>query len=148
MGDGPERKNLQNFIKKNTLQKNVLLVGSVERADMANYYKVADIVLVPSISVKGYKEATSLSVLEAMAAKVPVIASNIGGLTEIVTHEVTGLLIPEKSGKDIAEGILRLFDDQGMRNMVVNSAFDYVTKNHSHRAAAQKIIRLYNEARR
>ncbi len=145
LGDGPEMKNLLDYIQENSLQNDVFLKGVVEYSKMIKYYKIADIVLVPSINVKGYKEATSLSVLEAMAAKVPVIASNIGGLAEIINNEVTGILVSEKSGEVIAQNIFKLLNDEKIKNKIVDDAFNYVLQNHSYKGATDKFIKIYKE---
>lgn len=143
VGDGPEKRSLKSYIKKNNLQKAVFLSGGVEYKEMAKYYKIADIVLVPSIDVKGYKEATSLSVLEAMAAEIPVIASDLGGLAELIDNGITGILVPEKSGEDIANRIIRLLDCEDMKNNIIKAAFNYVSKNHSNKIAAREFIEIY-----
>lgn len=142
-GDGPERKSLLRYIEKNNLRKTVFLSGSVEYKEMVKYYKIADIVLVPSIDVKGYQEATSLSVLEAMAAKIPVIASDLGGLAELIDNGVTGILVPEKSSEDIADSIIKLLDREDIKDNIVKAAFSYVSKNHSNKIAALKFIEIY-----
>ncbi|MCK4948043.1 MAG: glycosyltransferase family 4 protein [Candidatus Aureabacteria bacterium] len=145
VGDGPEKDNLNNYIQTKNLQGDVVLKGSVEYKEMVKFYKMADIVLVPSINVKGYIEATSLSVLEAMSAQVPVIASNIGGLAEIIENKKTGILTPEKSSEHIAESILKLSDNENFRTEIVGNASNYVLKNHSYLDAAQVFIDLYKK---
>lgn len=144
VGVGVEKNNLLNYIKENKLQEFVILLDGVEYERMSKFYKIADVALVPSINVKGYKEATSLSVLEAMAAKIPVIASDIGGLAEIINDGVTGILVPEKSSEDIANNIIKLLDYEDIRNKITATAFDYVSKNHSNKIAAQKFAYIYN----
>ena len=78
-----------------------------------------------------------------MAAKIPVIASDIGGLAEIINNGVTGMLVPEKSSEDIADNIIKLLDHEDARSKIVAAAFDYVSKNHSNKAAAQKFSQIY-----
>lgn len=143
VGVGPERNNLLAYIQENKLQQFVFLIDGAEYEKMPEFYKIAEAVLVPSINVKGYKEATSLSVLEAMAAKIPVIASNIGGLAEIIDNKVTGVLVPEKSSKDIANSIIWLLDHDDIRTKITTAAFDYVLRNHSNKIAAQKFAQIY-----
>lgn len=145
VGVGVERDNILNYISENQLQELVFLIDGAEYEKMPEFYKIAETVLVPSINVMGYKEATSLSVLEAMAAKIPVIASNIGGLAEIITNGVTGLLVPEKSSEDIADSIIRILDNEDIRSEITAAAFDYVSKYHSHRAAAKKFLEIYQK---
>lgn len=143
VGDGPERANLMSYIQKKNLQDMVWLVGSVEYREMVRYYRIADVVLVPSINVKGYQEATSLSVLEAMAAKIPVIASDLGGLAELINNGVTGILVPEGAAEDIANNIIELLNHKDIKNKIIIAAFEYVFEKHSNKTAARKFIGIY-----
>ncbi|MDD5072259.1 MAG: glycosyltransferase family 4 protein [Candidatus Omnitrophica bacterium] len=143
VGVGPERSNILNYINDNKLQELVSLIDGAEYDKMPEFYKIAEVVLIPSINVKGYIEATSLSAIEAMAANIPVIASDIGGLAEMISNGVTGILVPEKSSEDIAKNIIKILDNEDLRNVITSAAFDYVSKNHSNRVAAQKFARIY-----
>src|SRR3989344_1686088 len=86
IGGGEERKNLEQLIKKKGLQEKVLLVGQIDNA--ASLLKAFDVFLLPSI-----KEGMPYSILEAGAAGRPIIASNIGGLPEIITDMESGILV-------------------------------------------------------
>jgi len=143
VGVGVERNNILNYISENRLHELVFLIEGVEYEKMPEFYKIAEAVLVPSIDVKGYKEATSLSVLEAMAAKIPVIASDLGGLAEIIENGKTGILVPERSPEDIAENIIKILNDDKYRSSITSAAFDYVSRNHSHLSAAKKFLEIY-----
>jgi glycosyltransferase involved in cell wall biosynthesis len=65
-------------------------------------------VIVPSVPCEGVIEATSLAVIESFACGVPVIASNIGGLAELIQHGSTGLLFPAGDAHSLADNVLRL----------------------------------------
>lgn len=110
-GDGQEKDKIENLIIKNDLKEKVLLLGSVDHENMKFLYNTADIVLIPSIHSDGLEEATSISALEAMASGVPVIASDIGGLSDIIDDNINGLLVPDKNVEALEKAILRLLDD-------------------------------------
>lgn len=71
------------------LKKNVIVLGKVPRSQLALLYKIANIALIPSIY-----EACCYAALEAMACAVPIVATDAGGIPEIVQHRCTGLLVP------------------------------------------------------
>jgi N-acetyl-alpha-D-glucosaminyl L-malate synthase BshA len=89
MGDGPDRGAVEWLIRQKKLSKDVFLLGKQDRV----YEKlgVADLFLLPSDL-----ESFGLAALEAMACEVPVIATNVGGLPEVVEHGVDGFLVPPR----------------------------------------------------
>ena len=94
-GDGAHRP------RRIGLEENVRLLGGQGPEAIRDLYRLADIVLVPSVHSENVEEATSLSALEAMASGRPLIAGNVGGLAEMVVDGETGLLVPadaESSG--------------------------------------------------
>ena len=74
-------------------------------------YNTADIVLIPSIHSDGLEEATSISSLEAMASGVSVIASDIGGLSDIFEDGSNGLLVPDGNVGALEKAILKLLNN-------------------------------------
>jgi glycosyltransferase involved in cell wall biosynthesis len=144
-GDGPERRNIGNMIRQHGLESSVRLLGDVPPDEMPSLYRAANITLIPSVSSAGVVEATSVAALESMASGVPVIASAIGGLSEIIANHRTGILVPEKDPLAIAEAILLLIRDQRLRQGTVLQARHFVTECHSHLAAASTFVRLCND---
>jgi L-malate glycosyltransferase len=94
MGDGPDRGSAEFLVRKKGLSKDVFFLGKQDRVQ--EKLGLADLFLLPS-----EEESFGLAALEAMACEVPVIASNVGGLPEVVTHGVDGYLI---SPHDIEAG--------------------------------------------
>jgi glycosyltransferase involved in cell wall biosynthesis len=85
-GDGPERRNLEKMAEKLEV-RNVSLAGEIPHADMPLYMAAADVLALPSEA-----EGLPSCVQEAMACGVPVVASNVGGLPDLITNGVTGYL--------------------------------------------------------
>ncbi len=144
VGVGPEKNNILSYISDHNLQPSVMLIDGAEYGRMPGFYKISDLVLVPSINVKGYKEATSLSVIEAMAARVPVIASDIGGLSEMIENGTTGILVEERLSEDIASNIIRLLEHKDLADSITSVAFDYVSRNHSNESAARRFAGIFD----
>jgi glycosyltransferase involved in cell wall biosynthesis len=101
-GDGPERAALEDQVRSKGLESVVSFNGSVERADVPTKIAHARAVVVPS----RWDEVAGFVALEAMAAGVPVIASRVGGLAEMVVG--AGLLVERGSPKALAGAMLRL----------------------------------------
>ncbi|HUJ31293.1 MAG TPA: N-acetyl-alpha-D-glucosaminyl L-malate synthase BshA [Candidatus Acidoferrum sp.] len=101
MGDGPDRGAAEYLVRKKKLQKDVLFLGKQDRVQ--EKLGLADLFLLPSDL-----ESFGLAALEAMACEVPVIASNVGGLPEVVTHGVDGYLVPPRDVETAARYALEI----------------------------------------
>lgn len=98
VGDGRERENLENIIKENDLKDKVVLLGKKKNA--SRYLKAFDVFVLPST-----KEGFPWVILEAMAAKVPVLATKVGAVPEILIHKENGLIIKPKEPRQIVEAL-------------------------------------------
>lgn len=139
-GDGENKSKIMEIICKNKLERTIKLLGDVKHENMRSLYLISDIVLIPSVPSEGVIEATSLSALEAMASGVSVIASNIGGLAELISDGHTGLLVEPADPKAIAEAISKLIYDDKLKSQLESQATEYVRNNHSHLVAARQFI--------
>ncbi len=141
-GDGPQYAQICSEIEKEELKDKIILLGSVESDKIVELYRLADCSLVPSVTVNGLQEATSISALEAMSCGLPTIASGIGGLLQLITDGVNGYLVNEKNPKQIADciGLLR---DEKNREYMSENARQYVVENHSNIQAARTYYQLF-----
>lgn len=103
IGEGPERGNLLKKIKQLKLSRNVTLLGN--KNDIARYFDRFDVFVLPSIA-----ETFGIAILESMSVGVPVVASKVGGIPDIITDHKNGILVPPKNPKKIAEAILEVID--------------------------------------
>lgn len=108
VGDGPDRPALQAQAKQLGIWDNVIFWG--DRDDIPQLLPALDLLAVPSM-----QEGLSLVILEAMAAGLPVVATNVGGNPELVRHEQTGLLVPPRDSSALAGAVKRLFGDAAAR---------------------------------
>ncbi len=104
VGEGPQEKNLRRLIGALGLESRVVMAGY--RHDVPSCMAAMDCVVLPSLE----NEATSQVLPQAMAMKKPVIASNVGGLMEVVIDGQTGLLVPPGNVSALADAIARLHD--------------------------------------
>ncbi len=109
IGDGPERERLEGLAKALGVAEGLHFLGRRPHDEMPGLLSSAALAVIPSLM-----EATSVAGLEAMACGLPVVASRVGGLPEIIDDEV-GLLVPPADPEALAEGIVRLLHDPGDR---------------------------------
>jgi N-acetyl-alpha-D-glucosaminyl L-malate synthase BshA len=108
VGDGPEKAGAENLARELGVERDVLFLGNQDC--MEELLPLADVFLLPSSS-----ESFGLVALEAMSAEVPVVASNAGGLPEVVDHGVTGFLHDSGHTSGFVSSILRLFAQEPLR---------------------------------
>jgi glycosyltransferase involved in cell wall biosynthesis len=106
-GDGPDRQMLQDLAKVRQVEDLVIFPGQV--ADLGPYYTMADLAVLPS-----HTEGSPNVLLEAMAAGLPIIATAVGGVPEIVEHEKEALLVEKKNPLALARSIERLLGDDDL----------------------------------
>jgi len=102
VGDGRKREELEKKAKELNVFSSITFLGT--RKDIPNILAAIDIFVLPSSS----REGLGISLLEAMAAEKPVVATSIGGIPEVVIDEETGILVPPKKANDIADAIIEL----------------------------------------
>ncbi|MCM1989258.1 glycosyltransferase [Oceanirhabdus seepicola] len=145
-GDGIERNNIINYINDNNLNQYVKLLGSVPHDEIIKYFNMAKIIVVPSIPSNNVEEATSLSALEGMACGKVVIASNIGGLKEIIKDGETGFLVNHRSYKDLADSIINTLKmNQEKYETIGKNARVEIEKNHGFVQHSRKFLSIYDE---
>lgn len=144
LGSGPQEDQIKQYIYENGLENYVIMLGDIDNDRITEYYNLTDIAVVPSITVNGLQEATSLSALEAMSCELVVIASNIGGLKEIIDNEKSGILFEEKNFKSLSEKILDVFMNKDKKIFISKNARDYVVKNNSISSTAKNFEEIFN----
>jgi len=101
---------LVEIVKSKALSQNISFVGFLEGEDLINAYKKADLFVMPTL-----KEGLGMVLLEAMAWGLPIIASNVGGIPEIIENGVDGLLVSSASPKELAEALKKLMENKESR---------------------------------
>lgn len=120
-----------------------MATGQVPHAQMPDLIRQADLVIIPSVPVAGVEEATSILALEAMASEKCVIASNIGGLREIIENDRTGILVPPADPEILAEEIVSVLQDDERRQQLGKNARAFVIQNHSWARIAERTMEVY-----
>lgn len=136
-GDGPERHALEALARTLGLADRVHFSGWVPREHLSEHYRRADIFALPSRA-----EGMSNALLEAMAYALPVVASDVPGNRDLVTHERTGLLVESEDAGDLAQAMERLLTDERLRDSLGSAARNHVRAHHSWRTSALAYLEL------
>lgn len=116
VGDGPLRESVKNLVQELRLEDDVILHGAVPRADVKRVLDGADVaVLASSPTRSGKREGIPVALMEAMACGLPVVASGVSGIPELVEHERSGLLVPPGDPRSLAHALERLARDPDAR---------------------------------
>jgi glycosyltransferase involved in cell wall biosynthesis len=138
VGDGPERAKIEKIAAQLGVGPLVVWAGQV--GNVGPYYAMADLLALPS-----HSEGSPNVLLEAMAARVPVVATSVGGVPEIVTHEESALLVPPREPAAMADSIDRILKDGGLGRGLSDRAHSRVVKRHSPEARLQSLLEIYRE---
>ncbi|MCX8065024.1 MAG: glycosyltransferase family 4 protein [Candidatus Hydrogenedentes bacterium] len=137
-GDGPLRKNIEKEIKILGVENKVRLLG--HRKDVPKIMKSIDIYVSSS-----WSEGLGTSVLEALASKKPVIATDAGGISEMVINETTGLLLPPRNPEMLAASILYILQHPEEALRFANEGRKHVEENFSVERMIKETIEVYEE---
>jgi len=123
VGDGPDRAAAEQLALDLGIADHTYFVGWVEPARVPSYLAAADVFVAPSRrGADGWIEGQGLSIIEAMMAGVPVVATACGGIVETIDDGDTGLLVPERAPELIAAAVDRLVEDDLLRTSIVEKA--------------------------
>jgi glycogen synthase len=140
IGEGEQEKNLKAIVTELDLDKNVIFHGYQDKKYIKKISKDSLFSVVPSI-----EEPFGMVALESMSYGVPVIASNVGGLKEIVKHGVNGLLFEARNNDDLLNKMQSLIKDKKMRNYLIESGFKTI-KDYKWEIISKKTEKIYKDA--
>ena len=144
VGWGPEFDNVKNIIDELNIGDKITLTGKVSPDEVPYYIGGIDIFIIPRPSTSETETAVPLKVLEAMAAGKPIVATRVGGLTELIEDGVSGILTTPGDSGQLADKILRLLDDDALRKEIGDNARQKV-KEFDWERSSMKLLSLYNE---
>lgn len=131
VGDGPQREELERLINGLGLQGRVHMPGYLTEKQVMATYRHADLfVLTPIIAADGDRDGLPNTIIEAMAAGVPVVATDVGAISEVVIHEQTGLLAQPGNVQEIARCMERALVDHALRQRISAQALQKVQREH------------------
>ena len=138
IGDGGQRQFLQEKTAHLWLSEKILFAGS--RKDVPEILSMLDAFVLPSI-----KEGLPMALLEAMASKVPVIATSVGAIPNVIEDGINGLLIPPKNSDAISEAINKMLSNGDSAKEMELKGFEKVRDHYSSKQMAIKYLAVYKE---
>jgi len=138
IGDGPLRKNLENFCSKLEITKQVKFLGV--RDDIKDIMALIDVFILPSLW-----EGMPNVLLEAMALKRPIVATRVGGVEELIEDKKSGILVAPADEKSLAEAIVHILASPDRGKVLGELAKKEVERRFTVEAMLRKIEGLYKE---
>src|SRR5262249_1496011 len=137
-GRGPEQRRIEEEARRLGLTARVRFLGL--RTDVARLLPAADVFLLTSIS-----EGIPLTLIEAMAARLPIVSTNVGGVSEVVEDGVTGLLAPSGDADELSRQVLRLIAEPALRRELGERGRARAETHFSERQMLVAYAELYEE---
>lgn len=137
VGDGPERLKIEDAVRRLGMAEAVTLVGQVPSAEP--YYGIADISVLSSLT-----EGSPNALLEAMAARVPVVATRVGGIPEIVAHGESALLIQPGDREGMSRAMAAILTDETLARRLADRAYELILARHTPDSRARRLMQVYS----
>jgi len=138
VGDGPERESLEAIAASLGIGARVIFTGQVKNVEV--YYAAADVLANPS-----HSEGSPYVLLEAMAAGLPIVATAVGGVPEMVENNKTALLVPAGDPQAMADAVARVLGDEQLARRLTTNASALVTTRFSPETYMRSLAEIYRE---
>lgn len=145
VGDGPERKALEQLVDELGLAAVVHFAGEIDHHEIKAYYMAIDVFVIPRIPDYAADWVTPLKPYEAMALGRPLIVTDLPALREVVGDGERGLLAPPSSADGLAEAILRYAANPRLRDETAARAREWVFEHRTWRANARRYREIYEQ---
>lgn len=138
VGEGDQRAAIEQEIEKRNLQSHVIMAGN--RTDVADLLAASDAFLMSSIS-----EGIPLTIIEAMAAGLPIASTAVGGIPEMIQHERNGFLADAGDSSSLARSLIRLGQMPSLRKKIGNAGLETAQRQFSQTGMLNGYRRVYQE---
>ena len=141
VGEGDQTEALN---KQAVGDQRILFAGRLGAEQLAHAYASHDIFVLPAIvDSRGDTEGLGVVLIEAVAAGLPIVASNVGGIPDVVIDGQTGLLVPEKNAKALASAIKKIADDETLTQKLITGAREHCAENFSWDNVTKRTLAVY-----
>jgi len=139
VGDGPERTRIEAVVRDLNLGGMVTLTGQVPSAEP--YYGIADLAVLSSLS-----EGSPNALLEAMAAGVPLVATAVGGIPEIVSNRESAILVPPGDAGALHRAMREVLENPALAREIAARAHELILTRHTPEGRARRLVEIYTAA--
>jgi len=144
IGDGDQTDTLKKQAKELIKQGRVVFTGRLSAEEITRAYKDHDVFVCPSIvDSKGDTEGLGVVLIEAIAAELPIVASDVGGIPDLIIDAQTGLLVGQKESLALAAAIQKIGNDETLAQKLIEGARAHAQKHFSWESVTQQTIALY-----
>jgi glycosyltransferase involved in cell wall biosynthesis len=141
VGSGSRELYLKGLVKELQLEDDTIFTGNVPHDEISQYYNMFDIFL----ALSAENESFGVSILESLACETPVIVSRVGGFTELIRNEETGLIVESKNIQETADAIIRLILDKHLREQLGKNGRQFVIQNYNWDRSIQIMLDIYQQ---
>ncbi len=143
IGEGPMFSYFNKHTKNIGIQEMVRFIGQVPHSEIRKYYSMLDIFVIPRVRNKMTETISPLKIIEAMGIGIPVVGSDVGGITEIINDEVNGFLFKSQNPEDLAKVLKKLINNRGLRKKVASRAKNWVKENRTWKKSIEIYQKVY-----
>ena len=145
VGDGPERTDIEESVRKYNLEQYVKMLGRVDDKMVKNLYNGSDVFVMPNIPIEGDMEGFGRVLLEASLCELPVIATGIEGINDAITDGKNGYLLPAEDKKRYIAKLNDILDNKKSASKFGKTSRHYTLKNFSWRNISEDYIDNYRK---
>lgn len=142
VGNGTLYSDLSKRVTKSGLNDVVHMTGSLPLKEVKNILGRSKIFVLPSINLVDDVEGLPTIILDAMSQKAVVVATDAGGVTDVVRNNVNGILVPQKKPAEIALAIKMLLTDEVLRTNLAERAYELIKMDYTYDVISKKLIRI------
>ena len=144
IGDGPLRDDLEKQVLQAGLAAKIIFLGRQTRTQIANHLKDADVLVAASVAASdGRREGIPVVLMEAMASGLPVVASELSGIPELITDQQSGWLIPQRDADALADALQTLGRDPDLRSRLGQAGREKVLRDFDLNKNAERLLSLF-----
>jgi len=146
VGDGPLREKLARQVSRHGLTRDITFAGTVSFEQIKEYFRRSDLFVLPCVVAQNNdRDGLPNVILEAMAAGLPVVSTGVSGIPEAVDDDVTGLLVPDRDAKALADALVRLADDPALRRKLGRAGKRAVAEKFDLERTSAKLIEIFRQ---
>lgn len=145
VGTGPDEPALRTLVQRHNLEQHVTFHGFVSTERLESLYRTCDLFVLPAvIDSKGDTEGLGVVIIDAMSHRKPVVASAVGGITDLVIDNQTGLAVPPADAGALAAALRRVLTDETLARQLAEAGYQHVRKNYSWQTITERLIAIYH----
>lgn len=146
VGSGPEMSQLKKFSHQLKLENIVHFHDQVSSQELQQHYQRCSVFVLPAvIDSKGDTEGLGVVLIEALTYQKPVVASEVGGITDIIINEKTGLTVPPADSTKLAAAIERILTDEKLATQLALAGYTHIQQNYSWSTIIKRLNGIYQE---